>query len=156
MKKNFWKTVLLSWLLVGSLDILAAFANYYIKTGKDPIVVLKYIASAVFGPSAYSDGAYMSVYGLLFHFVVAFIWTLLFFLIYPKLKLFSINRVLVAMLYGIVIWLVMNFAVVPLTKAGTGTFVLKDAIISALILVFAIGLPLSFIAHWFYSRATKF
>ena len=141
-------------MLVGSLDILAAFANYYIKTGKDPLVVLKYIASAVFGPSVYTSGTGMIVAGLVFHFIVAFMWTLFFFLIYRKLKLYSWNRVLTAVVYGMVIWVVMNLAVVPLTRASTGPFVLKQAIISALILIFAIGLPLSFIAYRFYGGTT--
>ena len=154
MKKGSWKTVILSWLLVGSLDITAAFINYYSRTGKDPRIVLNYIASAVFGDKAYNGSNAMQGYGLLFHFIVAFAWTLLFFLIYPKLKLYRFNRILVAIIYGIVIWLTMNLAIVPLTKAATGPIVFKQALIGAAILIAAIGVPLSFIAYRF-SRRTK-
>jgi hypothetical protein len=49
IEKKFWPTVFLSGLLVGTLDITAALVQFYIKTGKDPLIVPKYIASAVFG-----------------------------------------------------------------------------------------------------------
>lgn len=152
MKKNFWKTIVLAGLLVGSLDITAAIVQFSIRTGKDPLIVLKYIASAVFGPSAYSSGNIMAVWGLLFHYLIAFIWTILFFFIYPKLKLLSWNRVITGILYGIFIWIMMTQVVVPMTKILPGTFVIKQATIAVLILIGAIGLPLSFIAHRYYSK----
>ena len=150
MKKNFWKTIVLAGLLVGSLDIIAALVNFYCKTGKDPQIVLKYIASAVCGKDAFAGGTTMSALGLLLHFMVAFIWTIFFFWIYPKLKFLSFNRVLTGILYGIFIWFVMSHAVVPLSKASVGAFNLKQAAIAALILIGAIGLPLSFIAYRYY------
>jgi hypothetical protein len=151
LQKNFWKTVLLSGLLVGSLDIIAALVQFYSKTGKDPLIVLKYIASAVFGKSAYSGDSRMSIWGLLLHFLIAFIWTVFFFLIYPKFKLLSWNRIITGILYGIFVWIMMTQVVVPISKASAGTFNLKNAIIAVLILIGAIGLPLSFIAHRFYT-----
>lgn len=151
MKKNFWKTVVMAGLLVGSLDIISALTHFYLKTGKDPLIVLKYISSAVLGKSAYSgDTTTMAVLGLLLHFLIAFIWTILFFTIYPKLKLLSWNRIVTGILYGIFIWIVMNRLVVPMSKASVGPFDLKQATIAVLILIGAIGLPLSFIAHQYY------
>lgn len=151
MQKNFWKTVLLSGLLVGSLDIIAALVQFYSKTGKDPLIVLKYIASAVFGKSAYSGDSRMAIWGLLLHFLIAFMWTVFFFLVYPKLKLLSWNRIVTGIIYGIFIWAIMTQVVVPISKASPGNFNLKNAIIAVLILIGAIGLPLSFIAHRFYA-----
>jgi hypothetical protein len=153
VKKNLWKTILGAGLLVGGLDIAAALIQFYIRTGKDPLIVLKYIASAVFGKEAYSLGNSMVVLGLLFHFLIAFTWTILFFLIYPKLRLLSWNRVVTGILYGIFIWIMMNRVVVPLTKISTGAFDAKQATIAVIILICAIGIPLSFIAHRYYSKA---
>ena len=155
MKKSFWKTVLLAGLLVGSLDIIAALVNFYINTGKDPKIVLKYIASAVLGRSAFSASNTVAIWGLLLHFLIAFIWTFFFFLLYPKLKLLSWNRIITGILYGIFIWLVMTQLVVPMSKASGGAFNLKQAIIAVLILIGAIGLPLSFIAHRYYALRAR-
>ena len=155
LKKNFWRTVLLSGLLVGTLDITAALVQFYIKTGKDPLIVPKYIASAVFGKDAYAGGNQMVVYGFLFHYLIAFIWTLFFFFIYPRLNIRSWNRVVAGVLYGLFIWVIMNRVVVPMSKAPVSAFNLKQAVIAALILIAAIGLPLSFIAHRFYSSRLR-
>ncbi len=149
MKKRSWRTILFAGLLVGSLDIIAALVHFYIKTGKDPAIVLRYIASAVFGNEAYTE-TNMTAYGLIFHFLVAFIWTIFFFLIYTKLKLVSINPVLTGIAYGIFIWVVMTRIVVPVSRAAKGAFDLQQVIIGILILIGAIGLPLSFIARRFY------
>ena len=150
MKRNFWKTIVLAGLLVGSLDIIAAIVNFYAKTGKDPQIVLKYIASAVVGKEAFSGDTAMSALGLLLHFLIAFIWTMFFFWIYPKLRFLSFNRVITGFLYGIFIWFIMSHVVVPMSKASVGAFNLKQAAIAALILIGAIGLPLSFIAYRYY------
>lgn len=152
MKNNLWKTIALSGLLVGSLDIIAALIQFYIKTGKDPLIVLKYIASAIVGKEAFSGGTPMAVVGLLLHFVIAFAWTISFFWIYPKLKLQTLNTILTGVLYGIFIWLIMTRVVVPVTKATTSAFDWKQAAIAALILIAAIGLPLSFIAARYYRK----
>jgi len=151
MKRNFWKTVVMAGLLVGTLDIISALTHFYLKTGKDPLIVLKYISSAVLGKSAYSGDITMTVLGLLLHFLIAFIWTIFFFLIYPKLKLLSWNRIVTGILYGIFIWIIMSRVVVPMSKASVGAFDLKQAIIGVLILIGAIGIPLSFIAHRYYA-----
>lgn len=151
MKKNFWKTIVLAGLLAGSLDIIAALVNFYINTGKDPKIVLKYIASAVFGKASFSDGNNMAVWGLLLHFLIAFIWTIIFFFIYPKLRLLSWNRIITGILYGIFIWIIMTQLVVPMSKATAGAFNMKQAIIAVLILIAAIGIPLSFMAHRYYA-----
>ncbi len=151
LKNSFLKTIVLAGLLVGSLDIIAALVQFYIKTGKDPLIVLKYIASAIIGKDAYPGGNKMAAMGLLLHFLVALAWTLFFFLIYPKLKLLSVNRVLTGIVCGIFIWAMMSYVILPMTKVPPGgAFNLKQATISALILIGAIGLPLSFMAYKYY------
>ncbi len=156
MKKNLWLTIVMAGLLVGTLDIATALIKFSIDTGKSPVIVFKYIASAVFGKKAYAGGAMMPVLGFVFHYMIAFIWTTFFFLIYPKLNLLTWNRVLTGIVYGLFIWIIMNRVVVPLSNASTGAFNLKQALIAALILIGAIGLPLSFIAHHYYSGKLQF
>lgn len=152
MKINFWKTILLAGFLVGSLDIIAALTNFYIQTGKNPVVVLRYIASAVFGKKdAYDpNNNLMPALGLLFHYGIAYGWTTFFFLIYPRLKFMSATRILTGFLYGIFVWAMMTFVVIPLTSLGSSPLVLKQAIIAIAILILAIGMPLSFIAYRCY------
>ena len=52
------KIILTTGLLAGTLDILAAFIQSYLMANVVPSTVLKYIASGVFGKSAYSGGVF--------------------------------------------------------------------------------------------------
>jgi len=145
------KTILLSGLLVGTLDILSAFVDYYTATGKNPLAILPYIASGVFGKSVLTDASTgMMVMGLLFHYFIAFSFTVFFFWLYSKTRLLPANWILSGFVYGIFIWVIMNLIVVQLSGVPHGpvsAMKFNKIIKSALILICMIGLPLSFIAH---------
>ncbi len=150
---QFWITILKAGLLVGTFDILAAFIKYYISTYKNPLNVLTFVASGVFGKKAYTTGSSMMIWGAVFHFVIAMGFTLLFFIIYPVLIKFLKSKVLFGILYGIFIWIVMNLLVLPLTNAPPLSMNVNQIIIGSLILITIIGLPLSFMAGKYYSES---
>ncbi|TCC94481.1 hypothetical protein EZ428_06845 [Pedobacter frigiditerrae] len=139
------KLIVKAGLIAGALDIIAAFLNFYFKTGKNPTIVLKYIASAIFGKEAMTGGIEMIFTGLLLHFIIAFIFTLFFSLIYKKLWSWFQNTTLIAVLYGFFVWLVMNLAIVPLSRALEIPFSWSGAITNCIILITCIGLPLSYL-----------
>ncbi|MEP6617365.1 MAG: hypothetical protein ABJA57_12330 [Ginsengibacter sp.] len=134
-------------LIVGTLDILSAFIYVCIKTGKFiPGGILKFIASGIFGKDAFAGGTSMIVAGLIFHYLVAFAFTIFFFWISSRLKFILKNFILAGIIYGIFIWVVMNLVVVPLSNVPPRPFDVVNAIINMLILIICIGLPLSFMA----------
>jgi uncharacterized protein YacL len=144
------KTILLSGLLVGTLDILSAFVDVYIATGKNPVVVLNYISRGVFGKTDFTSTDTAALLGLLFHYIIAFAFTLFFFWLYARMEWMRKNWFVSGVVYGIFTWVVMNLIVVRLSNIPTAALsamqpmkVLK----SALILIFMIGLPLSLIAN---------
>lgn len=151
-KNNLFSTTTRAALIVGTFDISAAFLQYYIKTGKNPKNVLTYIASAVFGKHAFAGGVKMIISGLLLHFLVAYIFTLLFFLAYPMANNLLKNKIIIAVLYGIFMWALMQYIVVPLTSAPRLTVTLTSAIIAILILIICIAIPLSYMAAKFYKK----
>jgi hypothetical protein len=133
-------------LLVGTLDILAACIQFYLKTNKGPVPIFKYIASGVFGEKAFTDGNIMIICGLLLHYFIAFIFTFFFFWvgdIFPNILKWKFAT---GILYGVFIWSVMNFLVLPLSNIPKSPFNFTAAVIATLILIACIGIPLSFIA----------
>jgi uncharacterized membrane protein YagU involved in acid resistance len=150
-KRNFWSAVLKAGFIVGCLDIISALIYFRIRTGRDPLIVLKYISSAVLGKSAFTGGTSVVLLGLLFHFLIAFAFTLLFFLLYPKLANIRKNRLLLGILYGLFIWTIMNLLIVPSTLITRAPFNWTGAIINMLILIVAIGIPLSWMANRYYA-----
>lgn len=148
-------TILWLGFLVGLLDICAAFIQVSIRfPGRNPLGVLRYIASAVYGKERASAGDSMMVAGALFHFIIAYSFTIVFVLAYPHLRWLSRNRWLTGIGYGLVIWAVMNLLVVPLTRIGRLPLRLPGAVIAASILILAMGLPLSFLTYRLYHKRT--
>jgi hypothetical protein len=145
------KTVLLAWLLVGTLDITSATIQYMIMGGTNPVNILVYISSSIYGPQAKEIGPpSMAILGLALHYLIALIWTLVFFFLYPRIPAMSKNRVVTAIIYGYFMQVIMSQLVVRLSNIGGRPFNLQSFLISGGILVVAIGLPLSFIAYRHY------
>lgn len=149
--KRLWKVILYAGIIAATLDILAAVLFFILDTGKNPVVVFDYIASGVFGKAALSGGAFVAVWGLLFHYVIALSFTVFFFIVYPQIKWLQYNKWFTSILYGLFVWLVMNMIVLPLSNTPPSTFNLLKSIRAIIILIACIGLPLTIIAGKYYS-----
>jgi hypothetical protein len=154
-KKDPGKAVLIAWLVAGTLDIAAASIQFYLRTGKGPAPVLRYIASAFFGPEALKGGTTMAATGLLFHYIIAFLFTLFFFWLYPRVGIARKNIFVSGLLYGVFVWIIMNLVIVPMSRVPTADWTFKKVSISMLILMFCIGLPIALICARYYKAAKK-
>src|ERR1051325_2822946 len=103
------KTLLLAWLLVGTLDITSATIHFLSMGGTNPVNILVYISSAIYGPEAKEIGPpSMAILGMCLHYLIAFIWTVIFFILYPRIPVMSKNRVLTGILYGYFMQVIMS------------------------------------------------
>lgn len=150
--KKMIKTILITALIAASLDIIAAFVNAFIVGGRDPIFVLQFIASGIWGKQAFSGGLDMAFYGLLFHFVIASAWTVLFFIGYSKFYVFVRSWIVAGLLYGVVVWAVMNLVILPMTNVPKIALDPTRTLIGIAILMFCLGIPISFMAYSYYGR----
>jgi len=143
--------------IAGILDISAAMVTYMIMApGKNPVNILHYIASGVFGKeTAYAGGLTTTLLGLIFHFAIAFIWTTLFFLLFPSFNKLVKNKWVAGILYGILVWIIMNKVVVPLSNTPKNPFKLSSAIIGVLTIIICIGIPISLFADHYYRQIKK-
>ncbi len=148
--KSFFKIILLTGFIAGSLDAIAASVNFLIRTGKSPVRIFQFVASGVFGKNPIPAGYTRAAWGLFFHFCIAYSFTLFFFLVYPKINILRINKIITGLLYGVFVWLVMNLIVVPLSNTPKLPFNLTQTIIGIIILMLAIGLPISLMAKKYY------
>ena len=145
------RIILRAGLVAGMLDALAATIMFMIRGGKDPAVVWKFVASGIFGKDAFTGGSGMVVWGLVFHFCIALLWALVFFLIYPAVRRFISNTVLIGLLYGILVWLVMNLIMLPLSHVPAQPANPSGVLIGMGVLMMCIGLPIALIVHRHYS-----
>lgn len=151
--KAFLKTVLLTALFVGTTDLAAAYIDQYVKTGKFADRMLYYIAGGALGlERSMQGGFWIGLLGLIFHYFIAFSFTLLFFLAFPKLRLSSLNKYLVGLFYGPFVGAFMSFVVLPLTALPPSPFQFSKAIVEWLILGVVLGIPISISAYQFYRK----
>jgi uncharacterized membrane protein YagU involved in acid resistance len=152
-KPTLLKVILIAGLLAGTLDIVAACVNAYINNPKStPDKVLQFIASGVFGKKAFAGGNTMAAWGLLFHYIIATGFAAIFVIIYQQVKLLSRNIILSGLLYGLLVWVMMNRVIVPLSETPPQPFTWNKAIVAMLILMFFIGLPIALITKKYYPK----
>lgn len=108
--------VLAGGLVAGVLDISYAFVTAGIA-GVGPVRVLQSVASGLLGKAAFDGGAPTAALGLLCHFVIALLWCFGYYLVSRKVPALARRGALLGFLYGAVIYVVMTFAVVPLSAA---------------------------------------
>ena len=173
-EQDTFRTISFTALLTGTLQLAAANIHYYFITNRGatlkltgteepvsfitylayggPDRVFKYIAGAVFGAEAGSGGKLMIIWGAVFHYMIAFAFTAFLFLIYPKVTRWFKNKYITGLTYGLFIWALMNFAIVPLSKIGQFPPDPTQAAVTELIVTCMVGIPVAWIAHRFYSR----
>jgi hypothetical protein len=134
-------TILVTGLIAGALDAVAAVLFFLARGNKQPGALFRYIASAVYGKAAFTGGAGMIAMGILFHFAIAFFWVGCYFALYPLIAGLNTGIIIDAVVYGLVVWAMMNLVVVPLSRAARRPASLSFILINMLILMIAIGMP---------------
>ncbi|HEU5079169.1 MAG TPA: hypothetical protein VFT72_08140 [Opitutaceae bacterium] len=153
--KAFWKPVLVYTAIAGTLDITAAHLHVWAVTGKFPTSMLKAIAGgAIGGQRAMEGGAGMMALGLFFHYFISFAFTLLFFLLYPRIALLRKNLYAIAPAYALFTWAVMTYIVLPLSRLPwrAPNFANKHVYIGWIILTAIFALPIVFGARRHYAK----
>jgi hypothetical protein len=152
---RFLKTVLLTWLFVAIADLTGAYISQYIRTGHFADKMLYYIAGGGLGlAAAMKGGFWIGLIGLCFHFFIAFVFTLLFFMIFPRLRLQRFNKYLVGIVYALFVNAIMILIVLPLSKlpVRNAPFNLKNFLIGWLVLAIALGIPMAISAYRYYAK----
>lgn len=132
-------------LVCGTLDILDAIVFYRVRSAVSPERVLQSVASGLLGRAAFTGGVGTAVVGLVVHFCVTTAWVALFVLVAQRVRWIFRQAVVAGALYGLVVYGVMNYVVLPLTrrppsKAMTGV-VLANAV-AALVLFIGVAVGL--------------
>lgn len=153
ISRNLFLAVLCTSLLAGTLDAIGAIINYLVVYGKNPVRIFYYIASGIFGKEVYTGGSIMAILGLVFHYLIAFLFTSFFFLLASRIIWVQKHVVLSGIFYGILIWLAMNCIVLPFSNVMRGPFEAVQVIVGILILVLAVGIPISIRSSAYFHKA---
>ena len=135
-------------LVAGTLDILYAIGFSYARSGVAPSRILKSVAAGAFGGAAFEGGAGMAAAGLGFHFLNAFLITAAFFLVASRLPGLRRRPVPIGALYGLFVYGVMNYVVIPLSAIGPRPLPPTAIwVTGVLVHMFLIGVPIALAAR---------
>jgi hypothetical protein len=140
------QAVLLGGLVAGLLDIAAAFAVYGMR-GARPVRILQSIASGVLGPAAFQGGARTAALGLLLHFVIAGGAAAVYYVASRRVGVLLRRPVVSGLLYGVVVYMVMNHVVVPLSAVAKRPFAPGLAAVILVVHMVCVGLPIALAAR---------
>lgn len=145
------KAIIAAGSLCGVLDISAAFVTWYFWRGIHPARILKGIASGALGPRALQGGSGMAALGLAFHFLIAFSAATVFYLASRKLSFLTRRAAVSGVLYGVAVYVVMYWIVMPLSNYRRGPVALAPTVVAIATHMVCVGLPISLMVRR-YSR----
>jgi hypothetical protein len=137
------RAVLYGTLVVGTLDALDAIVFFGLRSGAKPVRIFQSIATGVLGRASFQGGLKSAALGVFLHYFIAFGIVLTYFLVSRRISTLIRHPVFCGLLYGIAAYGVMNFVVLPLSKAGGPTLPIPLPILAngLLIHMFGVGLP---------------
>ena len=140
------RAIALGILICGTLDIADALLFFGLRSHVPPARLLQNIASGLLAKPVFTGGNPTALLGLAIHYFIATVWVVIFVLAAQRIHWLFRQPILAGALYGLIVYAVMNFVVVPASRIGprpqpTG-IVLVNAVLA---LVFCIGIAVALI-----------
>lgn len=151
-KSEAFRAILSAGLVVGVLDISSAFVIWW-QRGVGARRGLQGIAAGLLGAKSFDSGLVTASLGLGLHFFVAFVVVSIFYLASRKIEFLTIHPVVSGVLYGIGVYIVMYWLVLP-TVFPTFRHRLGNDLLAVAIHISLIGLPCALIVRR-YSQPTR-
>lgn len=129
-------------LLCGVLDISAAFATWASR-GVTPVDILHVIASGLIGAKSFDGGARTAGLGLALHFLIAFSAAAVFYAASKRLGILTRRPVVSGVTYGVAVYVVMQWIVIPLSNYHPAAFSLFNSTVAIVTHMVCVGLPIS-------------
>ena len=151
-KSEALRAILAAGLAVGVLDISSAFVIWW-QRGVGARRGLQGIAAGLLGTHSYDGGLGTASLGLALHFFVAFVVVSVFYLASRKIEFLTIHPVVSGVLYGIGVYIVMYWFVLPMAFP-TFRHRMGNELLAVAIHISLIGLPCALIVRR-YSQQTR-
>lgn len=148
--------ILAGGLAAGILDIVNVIAFWRLYNGTGATVILQSIAAGVLGKDAFAGGAASASLGLLLHFLIMFAMGAVYWLACRRWPALLRRPLTAGIAYGLATWAVMNYVVVPLSRASAPSFIPAWFADSLLAHVLLVGLPFALVARWSAHRAKTY
>jgi len=135
--------VLAGGFVAGALDIVFAIVFWAVKRGVPATRILQSVAAGLLGRASFEGGLRSAALGLALQFFIAVSMSVTYFAVSRRLPLLWQRPLLCGAAYGLLLYAIMNYVVVPLSAALPGS---KDPLwvtLSIAVHMLLIGVPIA-------------
>ena len=128
-----------------SCAILDGMASSLVSSlkGVKPAQMWQGVASGLLGPKSFLRGNASVMLGVLFHCLIAFIAASVFSVASHYFPFLSIHYLISGAAFGVIVFLVMNLIVIPLSAMAKRAVTLRGVITQVIIHIVCVGLPIT-------------
>lgn len=140
--------VLAGGIVAGGLDIVYAIVFWAVKRGVPAQRILQSVAAGLLGRASFEGGLRTAALGLALQFFIAVTMSLTYFLVSHRWARLWQRPLPYGAAYGLLLYVIMNFVVVPLSAASPGS---KDPLwvtLTIAVHMFLIGAPIALFSRW--------
>jgi uncharacterized membrane protein YagU involved in acid resistance len=142
-----WLFVLAGGLVAGTLDILYACVFWGLKRDVPARRIFQSVAAGVLGKATFDGGLRTAALGLALHFFIALSMAAAYYVVARRWPLLWRQPWLCGAVYGVFLYVVMNYVVVPLSRAGAGSKDVLWVTLSVLVHMVLVGIPCALFAR---------
>jgi len=144
-RSPYWY-VLAGGLVAGTLDMTYACVFWAVRRGVGSERIFQSVAAGLLGKASFEGGASTAAFGLMLHYFIATTMALVYYLVASHWPRLQPRPLLWGAGYGLLLYFIMNFIVVPLSAAAPGS---KDPLwvsLSIAVHMLFIGIPCALFA----------
>jgi hypothetical protein len=145
--RHRWTFVLAAGLVAGTLDIVYACLFWALKSGVPAQRILQSVAAGLLGSASFEGGALTAALGLALHYLIALSMAGAYFLAAQRWAQLVQRPFLYGAGYGLLLYVVMNYVVIPLSAADPGpqdpVWITLTIIVHALL----VGVPIALLVR---------
>jgi uncharacterized membrane protein YagU involved in acid resistance len=145
----FWAGLTCGW-----LDLTAALLTWGLQ-GVSPVRLLQAIASGLLGLQSFRGGWPTALLGVLCHFFIAYSVATLFYLASRKLKFMTRHAIFSGLAYGVAVYLVMYWIVIPLSRLQPAPLSLARNATAIVTHIVCVGLPISLVVRRYSAQSPE-
>lgn len=134
-------------LLAATLDITYACVFWAAKSSVAPSRILQSVAAGLLGSASFQNGAPAAALGFVLHYLMMFLMAFAYYVAARRWPLLQARALLCGGIYGLLLYGVMTYVVVPLSRASTGPNDTLWITLSIAVHVLLIGMPLALFAR---------
>ena len=145
--------VLAGGLVAGTFDIVYACVFWALRRDVPVERILQSVAAGLLGKASFEGGVATATLGVALHYLIAMSMSFTYYLVAQRWSLLRERPVLAGAAYGLLLYVIMNHVVVPLSRAGPASTDPLWIGLSIAVHALLIGVPIALFARRALSRA---